>query len=376
MKIRDRLTKIRDYVVEEYRSGRGTSSLGKEFGCNSATVYLLLRGWGEIDRSRERPDCYGDESYDKTILDMHSKGMTAHSIAKAIGISKPTVLRRANKMGISFSGFSSHTKPVKLKDLLKDVLSLHDSGVSANEIANRLGYNSVSVWTLLKKHGRDTSLQCYEVDLTFFDVIDTEEKAYILGLWYADGNVAPDKIRLCMTDREIIERAKEAFRYEGPIIEIHPRKENRKTQYLLAISRKDLVAAITSKGCVPNKSLILTWPGDDIVPRHLIRHFARGYFDGDGHLSDPNGKSRVYASVLGTREFLEGMSESVGIPGYWSQRHPERENNNWTWSIGKKCDISKLADWLYADATIFLRRKYDRYLSLIAEDNAKLSEAV
>ena len=35
-------------------------------------------------------------------------------------------------------------------------------------------------------------------------------------------------------------------------------------------------------GVVERKSLILTFPTEQQVPKHLMPHFIRGYFDGDG----------------------------------------------------------------------------------------------
>lgn len=45
---------------------------------------------------------------------------------------------------------------------------------------------------------------------------------------------------------------------------------------------RELALDLKNKGCYQGKSLTLTFPSKDIVPEHLIRHFIRGYFDGDG----------------------------------------------------------------------------------------------
>ena len=47
-------------------------------------------------------------------------------------------------------------------------------------------------------------------------------------------------------------------------------------------STKKIVEDLKQKGCVPKKSLILTFPSKEILSENLRYHFIRGYFDGDG----------------------------------------------------------------------------------------------
>ena len=46
------------------------------------------------------------------------------------------------------------------------------------------------------------------------------------------------------------------------------------------INQKEICEQLISHGCLPNKSLILQLP--NTVPNNLLRHFIRGYSDGDG----------------------------------------------------------------------------------------------
>lgn len=51
----------------------------------------------------------------------------------------------------------------------------------------------------------------------------------------------------------------------------------------IQISSKTLTADLLKLGCTPRKSLTLKFPNDGIFKSNdLIRHFIRGYFDGDG----------------------------------------------------------------------------------------------
>ena len=53
--------------------------------------------------------------------------------------------------------------------------------------------------------------------------------------------------------------------------------------YRVFITSKKLAEDLTKYGCHANKTYDLTFPNKEIfVNKDLIRHFIRGYFDGDG----------------------------------------------------------------------------------------------
>lgn len=297
----------------------------------------------------------------ETIKELHNKGMTANAIAIETGVSRTTILRRARRLGISFSKGSTWTSDIRLKDQLELVVELYLSGISTIKIGEQLGYHPVSVWKLLNANNIETPKRKYEADLTFFDVIDNEIKAYLLGFWYADGNVIKDRIRIALTDREIIDMVQEALQYTGPIYIKQPSIEGRLIQYEINITRTELADALIKHGCPPKKSLILTFPDSTIVPDHLIHHFARGYFDGDGNLYHYKKTGKWRVQIVGTREFLEGLSKASQITGYWSQRFPKRNNNCWTWTVGTLEDLEKFLAWIYQDANFYLTRKLLQY---------------
>lgn len=117
--------------------------------------------------------------------------------------------------------------------------------------------------------------------------------------------------------------------------------------------------------CVPNKSLILTFPTDEQVPNQFKLAFIRGYFDGDGTLglykhSKTNPKLEESLMFVGTKPFLEGIQEYLG-PGYLMQKP---NCNEATYRLGystkKAFNAAKL---MYENATIYLDRKYNIYIN-------------
>lgn len=227
----------------------------------------------------------------------------------------------------------------------------------------------------------------YGVNDEFFDIIDTQEKAYILGLLYADGCNYEDeyhfKIDLIQEDQDVLLKIKEVMHYTGELkyysekVKVFDGKSyNAKSQARLNIHSKQLSKQLALKGCTSNKTYTLVFPSKDILPKKLYRHFIRGYMDGDGGISywvDNNntGHKKFQINFCGTTDIIKSISEILEIkfkccPAI-SDRYPDRDNNNLQMSICGNQVVKHILDWLYKDASIYMNRKYNKYLELLEE---------
>lgn len=112
----------------------------------------------------------------------------------------------------------------------------------------------------------------------------------------------------------------------------------------------------------PRKSLTLNFPDESIFKSgDLIRHFIRGYWDGDGCLSYENSKHTVaYINVLGTEEFLNSLKNY--LPLHYDYKLISKQGTSAkSLSIGGR-NAFELTKYLYSNATIYLDRKYKKYL--------------
>ena len=134
------------------------------------------------------------------------------------------------------------------------------------------------------------------VDETVFDNIDNQDNAYFLGLLYADGcnydNTGVIKIDLIERDVKTLESFKDFLKYNGTIK--YYKSETKiiggvscicQPSCRLSFRSKIISENLTKYGCTSNKTYTLMFPSEDIVPNNLIRHFIRGYMDGDGGIS-------------------------------------------------------------------------------------------
>ena len=156
-----------------------------------------------------------------------------------------------------------------------------------------------------------------------FDSIDTEEKAYWLGFLFADGYIssAPitagsdnnHRIEICLAliDTGHLFKFNSFMCSKEQKVKVYNYKDVKgkdKQHAKWFISNKHLWETLNSHGCTPKKSLTLKFPNIDIFKsKDLIRHFIRGYVDGDGSIS--HNKNRLYLSILGTENFLKGIQK-------------------------------------------------------------------
>ena len=268
----------------------------------------------------------------------------------------------------------------------------YGSNLTALEVASRFNFASNSNITnrsaalirLFEKYhlrqDKDMSIfhKRFSVNECFFSEINTETKAYILGLICADGNISrPPRnvmsIGLQYRDIQLLEDVKKAMNYEGNVKVYEYKRiscshKSTKTA-VLSITSKKICEDLLSCCVGPCKSLTIEFPkfmtdiGGDI-----LRHFIRGLFDGDGCLRKTIGykdKSmfEFNVSICGNKIFCEGLLPVLNnISNSNFRLYPT--STIYTVQVGGNRQVLKFMEWLYKDATIYMTRKYKRYLCL------------
>ena len=196
-----------------------------------------------------------------------------------------------------------------------------------------------------------------------FEVIDTEMKAYWLGFLYADGSVGSkeNKIELGLAEKDLkhLEKFKNFMEINNKI----SYRENSKS-YRLSFRSDNCKADLIKQGCLPKKSLILNFPNENQVPKNLMKHFIRGYFDGDGWFT--NTDSCFQVGIIGTENFIKGFLNIIDIENKQNKIFKvHRENGAKRYVFSSYNDVLNFLNWIYKDATIYLDRKYEHYLDFL-----------
>lgn len=207
------------------------------------------------------------------------------------------------------------------------------------------------------------------------DNIDAEEKAYWLGFFYADAynneKLGRIVIELQEQDKKHLQKCAKFFgQPRDPFIQY--KNKGKYIAYRLELNSKHLTKVLADKGCHKAKSFNIFFP--NWLNQELIRHFIRGYFDGDGciHIH----QDQLNISIVSTKEFNEYLQKTLKEISVNSQMYfPERySDNTCRLDFGGSRQVKRFCDWIYKDATIYLDRKYELFKSYCENHKFKFND--
>ena len=208
----------------------------------------------------------------------------------------------------------------------------------------------------------------HPVNSHFFKVW-SPKMAYVLGFIAADGNICHSgrahTLHIACDDQDIIEKIKSVIEYKGPIHQ-KPRI-NGKISYSLRICDPIIFQDLNSLGITERKSLTLIPPK---IPQDFVRHFIRGYFDGDGSVSLRNIKYPsklivdVYTASLAMGSFLHRVLSLTLKDFYKGKLHTglaHQKTPYYDVRLGHKAAV-RLFDYMYKDADLYMERKFQKFI--------------
>lgn len=265
------------------------------------------------------------------------------------------------------------------------VLAAYAQNQSGPQIARALPVSVGSVFNILRRHGvspRPKVMQPkHKMHEDYFESIDTEAKAYWLGFIAADGCVSqgvgylsPSKfvMTLAEVDTAHLESFRQAIGFAGPLARLLPK--GRTSGFAsLSFGRKRFVSHLVKQGIAPRKTWALSPPTGN-VPEDLLRHYWRGFFDGDGSISSGYGgrsrRKRWEVGVVGTKEMTDGFAAFIRSRLSISLK-PAKARNIWAVGTAGVEFPQHIAKLLYDGATVFLERKKIRVDELLAATPAR-----
>ena len=264
--------------------------------------------------------------------------------------------------------------PVKTKR----IIMLHNEGLSCKEIFHNVGkiISVVAIYKRLYKLGIRPNVKRCKFNELFFSNINTEAKAYWLGFIFADGcvirrkygnkNLIALRIGLSYRDNDHLELFLKDIESSNAIAYCGNGNECR-----VSLNSDRLVKDLENLGCVKRKSLKLTKLPD--MPDKLVRHFIRGYFDGDGCISFQNAKRRIKGGVqkrnakllfVGTRKFLQALRQIFAHNGVWFTDPIQRGNIFYLYGNGNQ-KAKLFYNYIYRGSRRFLLRKKERFYAIL-----------
>ena len=206
----------------------------------------------------------------------------------------------------------------------------------------------------------------YTLNEAFFDVIDTEAKAYWLGFITADGNVTQTartntlRVGLAIKDTAHLERMNADLGSSRPLTF---RLHRAPLAALATFDSWQLVEGLRRLGVHPNKSgTVEPWNG----PEELMPHYWRGLFDGDGSIFRTNAGAHWGLSIAGSEPCVRAFA-AWAMEICTSNGKPHlAKGRTWAWSVAGGPKPQLLARALYGGATVYLDRKHQLATQLAA----------
>lgn len=251
---------------------------------------------------------------------------------------------------------------------IQTMVSLYEKGNSAADICKVIKTTPHTIISHLRKHGvqiRGKAGYKPLINDTYFDLIDTERKAYFLGYLMADGNVMKRersqpviRMELSIQDRFILEELKKDLNAYTKVL------DTRKNCCSLRIHSQKLFDSLGQYGIVPNR--VKSFPQEQI-PEKLTNHFLRGFFDGDGWMSinsHGNRKPTLHVGFCGNPIIMKDIRDffEIKLGTYHLKVTPIGAKSNLCNLIySSKRDVYEICKYLYKNATLYLSRKRDKY---------------
>ncbi len=231
----------------------------------------------------------------------------------------------------------------------------------------------------------------YTMNQTYFEKIDSHEKAQVLGFYWADGCLVDKKrhgemamlsLGLAAKDIDYMEWIIKQF---GATYPIQRYKAKGRDYIKLAISDPKPVADIQKLGIHPRKSLVVGFPTPEQVPDEFIRSFILGVFEGDGcvHLSKLRGDNGVSSGALvqfaATINFNKALQEKFAAIGIDSRIEYPKDmigKNFCKLNITRLTSVFKLMRWMYSGSSYRMERKWAKFQEFRAryDENENLIE--
>lgn len=315
----------------------------------------------------------------KKIIDMYTDGLSQREIAKEICSAASFVGKILRENKIQQRGKAFYAK--KFNDEVENQI-IHDYFVdrlTTQQLEEKYNCTNTVFVTIFKRRNLQFR-ECREytrkhnINMHYFDNIDNQDKAYILGFFYADGwNISNFEhgsylcgMTLNRKDEHILRQIKDKMESEYPIIRFNRQDKEYSKMYF---ANKELACRLNDLGVVPAKTFNVKFP--KWLDEELIPHFIRGLMDGDGCIR----WDLRSLSIVGYKDLIYDLKKILDVKlDYDCRVYRHTKSNDIRYIHIHPLDKKVMfLNWIYKDADLKLVRKYYIYLRMLEKYKAKLA---
>lgn len=279
-----------------------------------------------------------------------------NEIAEYLNKSISSVIHKAEREGIKSQRKWTDEQIQYLINNYKDM--------TYKELSNKLDKSKSAIDIKINRLGLKKSN--YNYNYSFFNEINSESKAYWLGFIAADGCVSVNEktnsceisIQLQATDVNHLKKFNKAINgnvqptFYKQLCNLNNKYE---TCCRFRLYNQEMANDLIKHNVVPRKSLTLKFPMT--INDEYIRHFIRGYFDGNGCII----KSRCDFTCA-SNDFIKSLRQKLYNNNIYTYIIEQKNNKSKRLVITGRNNINNFLNYIYSDATIYLERKYNKFL--------------
>lgn len=365
--------KLTEDMIDSLKNDYGvlsTQELVNKYNCSYSTIERFCKSHGF--KSKRDPTCQQKNKYeylhahlDEFLSDWEDHILTEEELIEKYQAPMTALYSQATLFGV-------YRKTLEKRiDTSSLIVDYRDNIISQQDICKKYGISNGTKTKILKNNNIDLDpvgirSRKYYFNEYFLDTIDSEEKAYFLGFVYADGGHNTDRKTLNITiqerDQDLLTKFYEMFECQRELRRVYNKQYDR--YYVnFCLQSTYLSNQLLNLGVPADKSYKITFP--NFISDSLLKHFIRGYFDGDGCIGlSQRGWRSTQVRFTGNEHFLHDIQlvikskTNVDMILYHEKK-------------SKICDLQKsgifnvyqILQYLYKDAAIYLQRKYDRYIN-------------
>lgn len=309
------------------------------------------------------------KTLERRVVSLYLAGEGKQSVCKQTGVSAWVFYRILEDHGIARRKRGTRSASCRYRWTDKQLLEMCEARerLPVARVQKLYDIDDTTLWRHCKRLGYGSKRLKLPWDRDFFSR-QTPEVAYWAGFILADGNVfvrSPKSTQLTLSASRIDSNHIAAFRKAiksshriqeraGADVSVRGRKGRSRPQVVITVSGDgSLAAALRQWGVVPNKTR--HWVEPKIQSR-LLRHYLRGWFDGDGTLAF-KGDRNQYFKVTGNRKALEWYLKQLQALG-----HPASAYFSKSLPGSSACDMRINGRWQVLRVAALLFRDGDRCL--------------
>lgn len=251
-------------------------------------------------------------------------------------------------------------KPKLSTDIEQEIAQRHLSGERIYLLAREYNVWPSRIRSAIERHGGQFVSFDYKFNEHAFDVLDNEQACYWLGFIFADGYVSPEGLRINIkrSDEQHLHKFKafmQADQSVGYDVSRAKGRDHLRAHIMIAdrqFAKKLAALGIEKDRPDPLRSVLS-------IPSHLIHHWFRGFFDGDG-CAHKTGD----LTFLGPEPILMLLRTALRDCGTLALRSiaPDGPRIIVKPSICRLhfsgvIQCRRIAEYLYRDATVWMERK-------------------